>query len=134
MKVVIMGSGRVGARLAGLLDADGHEVTILDLERDAFRRIPEGFRGRALVGNGTDIDTLRRIGLDDADAFAAVTQGDNRNVMAAQMAKHLFNVPKVVCRLYDPIRREIYEEMGLVTISTTTVGADLVRAAINTEG
>jgi trk system potassium uptake protein TrkA len=130
MKVIIMGCGRVGARLAGILDTDGHDVVILDLDAYAFRRLPPEFRGKAIVGNGVDQDTLRKIGIEGADAFAAVTQGDNRNVMAAQIAKHLFQVPRVVCRLYDPIRQEIYEEMGLITISPTSVGADLIRDAV----
>ena len=104
VKVVIMGCGRVGAQLAALFDADGHQVTVMDLEPAAFRRLPANFGGRAIVANGIDMDALRRAGIDQADAFAAVTQGDNRNVMAAQIAKHVFHVRRVVCRIYDPIR------------------------------
>jgi trk system potassium uptake protein TrkA len=131
MRVVIMGCGRVGAQLATTLDAEGHDVTVIDLRSDAFsRRLPEGFGGRALVGNGIDVDFLRRIGLNGADAFVAVTQGDNRNVMAAQIAQHVFEVPRVVCRIYDPIREEIYHTLGIETISPTMVGAQLLKEAL----
>lgn len=130
MNVVIMGCGRVGARLASMLNDEGHTVTIIDIEPYAFRRLPANFKGTAMVGNGIDIDTLRRAGIEQADAFAAVTQGDNRNVMAAQIAKHIFNVPKVVCRIYDPLREELYRTLGLETISPTNVGAQLMRDAI----
>ena len=127
MNVVIMGCGRVGAQLAALLDEDGHKVTILDTESYSFRRLPPSFKGTALVGDGTDADYLKRAGIEEADAFIAVTQGDNRNVMAAQIAKHIFNVPKVVCRIYDPLREELYHTLGLETISPTTIGAQLLR-------
>lgn len=134
MKVVIMGCGRVGAELARMLDAEGHDVTVLDIDANAFRRLPKEFRGRALVGNGIDQDALRRAGIEDADAFVAVTQGDNRNVMAAQIVKHIFNVPRVVSRIYDPSRAEIYRTLGLETINPTRVGAQLMREAIERAG
>ena len=127
MNVVIMGCGRVGAQLAALLEEAGHKVTILDTDTYSFRRLPSSFKGTALVGNGTDEETLKKAGIEEADAFVAVTQGDNRNVMAAQIAKHVFNVPKVVCRIYDPLREELYKTLGLETISPTTVGAQLLR-------
>lgn len=120
----------MGAKLASLMDSEGHKVTILDIEPYAFRRLPHDFRGTAMVGNGIDADVLRRAGIEEADAFAVVTQGDNRNVMAAQIAKHIFNVPKVVCRIYDPLREEIYRSLGLETISPTNVGAQLMKEAI----
>lgn len=127
MKVVIMGCGRVGARLAGLLDADGHQVTILDTDSYSFRRLPPDFKGAALVGNGIDEESLKRAGIEEADAFVAVTQGDNRNVMAAQIAKHIFNVPRVICRLYDPLRQELYNTLELEAFSPTTVIAEMLR-------
>lgn len=130
MKVVIMGCGRVGAMLATMLDEEGHEVTVLDTKPEAFRRLPASFRGKKHVGNGIDQDTLARIGLNEADAFVAVTQGDNRNVMATQIAKHLFGVPRTLCRIYDPIREEIYRGLGLETISPTTVGARLLKETL----
>ena len=133
MKVVIMGCGRVGAELAGVLDQEGHDVTILDREPDSFRRLPPGFGGQRQAGNGIDQEVLARIGVGEADAFVAVTQGDNRNVMAAQMAKHIFGVPKVVCRIYDPIREEIYHGLGLETISPTKVGARHHKEALERE-
>ncbi len=127
MKAVIMGCGRVGARLAGLLDADGHSVTILDTDTYSFRRLPPTFKGNALVGNGLDQEVLKRAGIEEADAFVATTQGDNRNIMATQIAKHIFNVPKVVSRIYDPLRQELYSTLGLETISPTTVFAQILR-------
>ena len=132
MKIVIMGCGRVGAWLARLLDADGHQVTVLDIDPYSFRRLnfptllPD-FKGTALVGNGIDEEALRRAGIEEADAFVAVTQGDNRNIMAAQIAKHIFNVPRVLCRIYDPLRQELYSTLGLEAISPTTVFAQLLR-------
>ncbi len=130
MKVVIMGCSRVGAELAGMLEQEGHEVTVLDIDPDTFRRLPAGFKGQRLVGNGIDQEVLGRIGVGEADAFVAVTQGDNRNVMAAQMAKHLFGVSRAVCRIYDPIREQIYHGLGLETISPTKVGARLLKEAL----
>ncbi len=127
MKVVIMGCGRVGGALATRLDAENHEVTILDLNEYQFQRfLPESFGGRKITGNAVDQDVLRRAGIEEADAFVALTQGDNRNAMASQVAKHIFNVPRVVCRLYDPIREEMYNELGLRTISPTRVGTKMV--------
>ena len=127
MNVVVMGCGRVGAQLASLLDAEGHKVTVLDIDAHSFRRLPPGFGGTALVGDGTSEDVLKKAGIEEADAFVAVTQGDNRNVMAAQIAKHIFNVPKVICRIYDPLRRDIYEALGLEAISPTTVFAQMLK-------
>ena len=127
MKVVIMGCGRVGARLAGLLDADGHSVTILDTDAYSFRRLPPKFGGTALIGNGINEEALKRAGIEEADAFVAVTQGDNRNVMATQIAKHIFNVPKVICRIYDPLRQELYSTLGLETFSPTTIFAQILK-------
>jgi trk system potassium uptake protein TrkA len=127
MKVVIMGCGRVGAQLANLLDTEGHEVTILDTDAYSFHWLPPTFKGTALVGNGLDQEVLKRAGIETADAFVVVTQGDNRNVMAAQIAKHIFNVPKVVCRIYDPLRQELYSTLGLETISPTTIFAQMLK-------
>ena len=127
MKIVIMGCGRVGAQLASLLDADGHSVTVLDINSYSFRRLPPDFGGTALLGNGIDEEALQRAGIEEADAFVAVTQGDNRNIMAAQIALHIFHVPKVTCRIYDPLRRDLYSTLGLEAISPTTVFAQLLR-------
>jgi trk system potassium uptake protein TrkA len=130
MKIVIMGCGRVGAQLAGLLDADGHNVTILDLDAYSFRRLAPDFGGTALIGNGVDEAALRRAGIEGADVFVALTQGDNRNVMAAQIAKHIFNVPRVICRIYDPLRQELYDTLGIEAFSPTTIFAQLVKEKI----
>ena len=130
MKIVIMGCGRVGGRLAGLLDADGHEVTILDLDEYSFRRLPPQFKGTALVGNGTDEDALKKAGIEQADAFIALTQGDNRNIMACQIAQHIFNVPRVICRTYDPLRRELFGSLGIESFSPTTIFAQMVKGKL----
>ena len=127
MKVVIMGCGRVGAQLAVLLDSEGHDVTVLDIDAYSFRRLPPDFNGTALLGNGIDQEALKKAGIEEADAFVAVTQGDNRNVMAAQIAKSVFSIPKVVCRIYDPLRKDVYESLGLEAISPTTVFAQLLK-------
>ena len=131
MKVVIMGCGRVGAQLAELLDADGHQITVLDNHAASFGRLPPNFQGTALFGNGLDQDVLIRSGIEKADAFIVVTQGDNRNVMAAQIGKHIFNVPRVICRIYDPLRQELYETLGLEAISPTTVFAQLLKEKLD---
>jgi trk system potassium uptake protein TrkA len=127
MKILIMGCGRVGARLAGLLDADGHQVTILDTNSYSFRRLPSDFHGTALVGNGIDEGILKRAGIEEADVFIALTQGDNRNILASQIAKHIFNVPRVICRIYDPMRQELYSTLELETFSPTTIFADMLK-------
>ncbi len=130
MKILIMGCGRVGARLASLLDEDGHQVTILDNDTYSFRRLPPSFSGTALFGNGIDEEALKKAGIEEMDVFVAMTQGDNRNVMACQVAKHVFKVPRVVCRIYDPLREEMYSALGLETISPTKVFAQLLREKI----
>ena len=127
MKVVIMGCGRVGATLASLLQKEGHTITVLDTDAYSFRRLPPDFEGKALLGSGVDEGALKKAGIDEADAFIALTQGDNRNIMAAQIAKHVFNVPRVLCRIYDPLRRDLYSLLGLEAISPTTVFAQLFK-------
>ena len=131
MKVIIMGCSRVGAQLARLLDADGHSVTILDRESYSFRRLPPDFGGTALIGNGLHEESLKKAGIEEADVFIALTQGDNRNVMSCQIAKHVFNVPRVICRIYDPLRQELYNTLGLEAISPTTVFAQLLKEKLD---
>jgi len=121
-----MGCGRVGSALAARLSEEGDEVTVLDVSADSFRRLPSDFAGKKHVGNGIDQDVLARIGVGEADAFIAVTQGDNRNVLATQVAKHIFGVPRTLCRIYDPIREKMYRELGLETISPTIMGANVL--------
>jgi len=132
MKIVIMGCGRVGAQLAELLDTEGHQVTVVDNNASSFQRLPADFKGVALFGNGLDQEVLKRAGIEEADAFIVVTQGDNRNVMSAQIAKHMFNVPRVICRIYDPLRQELYQTLGLEAISPTTVFARLLKEKLDT--
>jgi trk system potassium uptake protein len=127
MKICIMGCGRTGAHLATMLDAEGHEITILDTDEYSFRRLPSDFKGTALVGDGTNDETLKKAGIEHAEAFVAVTQGDNRNIMAAQIAKHIFKVPKVLLRIYDPLRRELYKSLGLEAFSPTIIFAQLLK-------
>ncbi|MCC7021390.1 MAG: TrkA family potassium uptake protein [Thermomicrobiales bacterium] len=138
MKVVIMGCGRVGARIAALLDNTGNQVSVIDIDSQAFRRLPVAFGGETVIGTGIDEDILRRAGIEDADAFVAVTNGDNRNIMAAQVARMVFDVPEVVCRIYDPVREDTYRRLGLTTVCpTTTMSAiilDLVMRGNEDEG
>lgn len=121
---IIMGCGRVGARVASQLSRAGHEVTILVINPNSFRRLDEDFTGTTMIGNGIDVDVLRRAGIERADGFAAATQGDNRNIMASQVARHIFRVPKVVARIYDPLRQETFGFLGIEAISPTVTGAN----------
>lgn len=124
MNIVIMGCGRVGARVAANLANNGHEVSVIDTDSRAFNRLPGDFRGGTIIGTGIDEDVLRSAGIEDAHAFIAVTNGDNRNIMAAQVAKKIFEVPEVICRIYDPVREDTYRRLGLTTVCpTTTVSA-----------
>ncbi len=130
MNVVIMGSGRVASELATLLDQEGHAVVVIDVQSSQFERLPVGFGGKTLVGDATDEEVLRRAGLASADAFIALTRDDDRNAMAAQIAKHIFGVRKVICRIYDPLREEFYKTLGLEAISPIMVFARLVRGRL----
>lgn len=121
-----MGCGRVGSMLARRLASEGHAVCVIDEKPSAFERLGDDFDGEMVVGNGMEGATLRRAGLERADAFAAVMPGDNRNLMAAQLAREIFNVPRVITRIYDPIRADTYREMGLETICSTVIGANLI--------
>jgi trk system potassium uptake protein TrkA len=126
MRVVIVGCGRVGALLAGRLDEEGHETTVVDRESAAFERLPQSYKGGTLLGNGIDIDVLRSAGLDQADAFFTLTDGDNRNIMAAQIAREIFGVERVICKINDPIRAQTYRSRGLLTWSRTTILTELL--------
>ena len=126
MRVIILGCGRVGSTLAKMMADEDHDVTVIDQTSDAFRRLGSKFRGTRLVGPGTDLDVLRRAGIENADVFVAVTQGDNTNIMATQIAKEVFNIPKVLTRIYDPIRADAYQQRGIDTICTTTIAAGLM--------
>lgn len=124
MHVVIMGCGRVGSTLAAQLDRLGHSVTIVDQEEHAFRRLPAEFRGRTVRGVGFDRDVLQSAGTDTAEAFAAVSSGDNSNILAARVARETFGVENVVARIYDPRRAAVYQRLGIPTVATVVWTAD----------
>jgi trk system potassium uptake protein TrkA len=130
MKVVILGCGRVGAYLAKSLAADGHQVTVIDANRVSLTRLGDDFPGEVVIGTGIDEDVLEQAGIKEADAFVAVTNGDNTNVMAAQVAKEIFGVPRVVCRIYDPLRAEFYTSLGLEAICPTLMGANAIKGLL----
>ncbi len=122
-----MGCGRVGARIASILDHNGHRVTVVDTNSLSFRRLSPDFSGDTVIGTGIDEDVLKSAGIEDAAAFIAVTNGDNRNIMAAQVARLVFEVPEVICRIYDPVREDTYRRLGLTTVCpTTTVSAQIL--------
>ena len=123
MKILIVGCGRVGAMVATALSKAGHQVTVIDSQRQAFDRLGSDFNGEMVLGNGIDEDVLRRAGIENADGFASLTNGDNRNIMAAQIAREIFKVPRVITRIYDPIREDVFRELGLHTVSPTLSGA-----------
>ncbi len=127
MEVIIMGCGRVGEQLSRLLLDDGHQVTVIDPEPSALERLGPDFKGRRIRGIGFDRNVLLKAGIETADAFAATSSSDNANIVAARIARILFHVPRVVAQLYDPRRAEIYQRLGLRTISSTTWGAERIR-------
>ncbi len=125
LKVCIMGCGRVGARVAELFAAQQHEIiSVIDINEESFRRLSSKLRDRALVGDGTDPAILEKGGINDADVFIAVTNGDNRNILAAQIAKEQYHVAHVICRIYDPRRHQEYLKFGIESYCPTIVGAD----------
>ena len=127
MNVIVMGCGRVGEQVCYLLLNEGHQVTVIDVNPQALARLGESFKGRRVTGVGFDQDILIEAGIESADAFAATSSSDNANIIAARIARNYFRVPRVVARLYDPRRAEIYQRLGLLTISSTTWGAERIR-------
>jgi trk system potassium uptake protein TrkA len=127
MRYLIVGCGRVGSTLAKLLDADNNEVIVVDEDPNAFKRLGQKFKGHVVVGTGIDYDVLKRAGAAQADGFIAVTNGDNRNVMAALIAQRMFHIKKIVARIYDPTRGMMYRELGIDTVCPTTTGAKMIR-------
>lgn len=131
MKVIILGCGRLGAHLARRLDQEKHDVTVVDRTSDSFARLGSDFQGKMVLGTGIDEDILRRAGIESADAFIAVSNGDNTNAMAAEIAKLVFGVPRVVARLYDPVREDTYHTLGLMeTVCPTIIGSDKIHDLI----
>ena len=124
MHFVIMGCGRVGSTLAHSLEAQGHDVAVIDQDESSFRRLGASFEGRRVTGVGFDRDTLREAGIKGAHAFAAVSSGDNSNILAARVARETFGVQNVVARIYDPGRAEIYQRLGIPTVATVTWTSD----------
>jgi trk system potassium uptake protein TrkA len=127
MYVIILGCGRVGSELAKLLSSEGHNVVVIDKTQNAFERLGGAFNGLMLEGNGFDLKLLKQAGVEKADAFCAVTNGDNTNLVSAQVAKRIFKVPKVIARVYDPQRAHIYSALGLDIISGTILFAAMIR-------
>jgi trk system potassium uptake protein TrkA len=129
-----MGCGRVGSSLATELEAAGHSVAIIDQSREAFRRLGPNFKGRTVTGVGFDRDTLLEAGIETADAFAAVSNGDNSNILAARVARETYGVDNVVARIYDPGRAEIYQRLGSPTVATVIWATDQILRRLVPEG
>jgi len=132
--VVIMGCGRVGSGLAIDLEAAGHSVSIIDQNKEAFRRLGPNFKGQIIAGVGFDRDILLEAGIEKADAFAAVSNGDNSNILAARVARETYGVEKVVARIYDPARAEIYQRLGIPTVATVLWTTDQIIRRLAPEG
>ena len=126
MHVIVVGCGRVGSELAGILEKGGHTVAVIDKKPDAFRRLPTGFAGQVIEGFGFDRDTLVAAGAEQAGALAAVTSGDNTNIMSARVAREVFSIEHVVARIYDPRRAAIYERLGIPTVATVAWTTDQI--------
>jgi len=130
MYIIIVGCGRVGSELAKLLSGEGHDVVVVDREQKSFDRLGNTFNGITVVGNGFDLELLRHAGVEKADAVCAVTNGDNTNLIAAQVARKIFKVPKVIARVYDPQRANLYDALGLDILSGTILLAAMIRDKI----
>ena len=134
MHVVVMGCGRVGTLIAQRLEKAGHSVAIIDQNRESFRRLGSNFDGTTVTGVGFDRDTLLEAGIDRADAFAAVSNGDNSNILAARVARETYGVKNVVARIYDPGRAEIYQRLGIPTVATVIWTADQILRRLIPDG
>lgn len=134
MHVVIMGCGRVGSSLANILESRGHSVAVIDRDGDAFRRLGTHFEGRKVTGIGFDREVLREAGIEDAGAFAAVSSGDNSNIISARVARETFGIENVAARIYDPGRAEVYQRLGIPTVATVRWTADQMLRRLLPEG
>jgi len=132
--IVIMGCGRVGSTIAHILEDQGHSVAVIDQDPDAFRKLRPGFKGSKITGIGFDRDVLIEAGVEQADAFAAVSSGDNSNVIAARVVRESFGVERVVARIYDPRRAEVYQRLGIPTVATVRWTADQMLRKLLPEG
>jgi trk system potassium uptake protein TrkA len=126
MKIIIMGCGRVGSQVSQLLVRQGHEVTVIDHDDNAYARLGQDFKGKIVHGIGFDRNILLEAGVETAEGFVAASASDNANIVAARTARNIFHVPRVVARLYDPIRAEVYQRLGLKTISSSAWGAERI--------
>lgn len=130
MRIIIVGAGRVGSRLAKVLSLEGHEVVIIDTNPKVFDRLGKAFTGKTVAGIGYDLDVLQHAGIERADALVAVTNSDNANVVTALIAKNRFQVPKVIARIYDPLRERLYQTLGIQTFSSTSWAANKIKNVI----
>src|SRR5512144_1143995 len=126
MNIIIMGCGRVGSQVSQLLVKQGHQVTVIDHDANALARLGTEFKGKLVRGLGFDKNVLLEAGVETAEGFVAASSSDNANIVAARIARNIFRVPRVVARLYDPVRAEVYQRLGLTTISSTQWGAERI--------
>lgn len=127
MKIIVMGCGSMGAGLASALDIEGHELTVIDIAASKLAKLPDSFSGTAMVGDGTDEEVLKKAGIEEADAFIAASKEDERNAMAAQIAKKVFGISRVICRIYDTQKIEFYESLDLAAVSPIAAFVDSVK-------
>jgi trk system potassium uptake protein len=132
--IVIMGCGRVGSTLAHILEDRGHSVAVIDQNADAFRKLGSGFKGRKITGSGFDRDVLIEAGIEEADAFAAVSSGDNSNIISARVVRESFGIQRVAARIYDPRRAEVYQRLGIPTVATVRWTADQMLRTLIPDG
>ena len=130
MNIIIVGCGKVGATLADILAGEGHDIVIIDSDREAFQALKPGFSGITVAGVPIDQDVLKQAGIETADALTAVTPDDNINIMSCQVAKEIFKVPRVIARIYNPQREHVFHEFGLDTICPTNMTVDVIRAKV----
>jgi trk system potassium uptake protein len=134
LHVVVIGCGRVGSELSGALEQAGHTVAVVDKNGRAFRRLPHTFSGKSVVGFGFDRDHLAQAGIEEAGAFASVTNGDNSNILCARIARETYGIEHVVARIYDPRRAEVYQRLGIATVATVRWTADQMLRRLRPEG
>ena len=134
MHIVIMGCGRVGSTLAHILEDQGQSVAVIDQDANAFRRLGSGFKGRKITGSGFDRDVLIEAGIEEADAFAAVSSGDNSNIISARVVRESFGIERVAARIYDPRRAEVYQRLGIPTVATVRWTADQMLRTLIPDG
>ena len=134
MHIVIMGCGRVGSTLAHILEDQGHSLAVIDQDADAFRKLRSGFKGRKITGSGFDRDVLIEAGIEEADAFAAVSSGDNSNIISARVVRESFGIQRVAARIYDPRRAEVYQRLGIPTVATVRWTADQMLRTLMPDG